>query len=817
MYVKREKFHFIIQSRELSMKLMVPLRLFLIVLLSAVCFLQPVSLHSAQQSTPEAEVTLEGVAPDQVDSVLAKLSDEQVRTLLITELEKDADAGKDEARPVGGIYGVFVSWLKMMNSEAGDMDRRVDSVLDKIENVPHDLIQVAGKVGGEKGLAGFGLALVMVAGVFLFAYVVEFLFQAVTRKTWGEFLEKGAPQLDGMLRFGAAVLRILPAIVNIIVFLFAAFLIFVFVPGFERPEIRMFFLALLVPLAVVRVFSTFSRLLCAPDAAPLRLLPIQDSTALFLHRAILFFISYVAFVIMLLAFISQMGMPRDTNILVQIVAGTVLIIILALIILSRRKAIAEAMLSGITVDDESYWVRSRFASFWHTLVLFYLFIVWLIWTGQVIAGTARSGSLLLSLLIVPIYLIFDSLGQWIVRATVGTLHVYDVEEEMEQQDVIVSAEGERITLESIEQTAQEKRQRLILRAGRVMRLAIVMALAVWILDLWGVQIPYATGLVKAIFESLVTLTLGLMVWKFSSSYIETKIKESMPEEEEDEEKQDDEWGAAAQRGRSYTLLPMVRKFIGTTLVVMVTLIILSSMGVNIGPLLAGAGVIGLAIGFGAQKLVSDILSGFFYLLDDAFRVGEYLKAGSVSGAVEAITLRNVMLRHHRGMLQIVPYSELGSITNFMRGGIVVKFNLEFPYDTDIDLVRKIIKRVGIAMLEDPDFSEDFIRPVKSQGVREITSSVMVIRVKFTAKPGTHFVIRREAYRRITEALAAKGIHYAHRKVIVELPHDEENDSSQKEKKAEAGAAAGLAAIAEEEEKKAEKGGGGSKGPQMPGM
>jgi small-conductance mechanosensitive channel len=179
--------------------------------------------------------------------------------------------------------------------------------------------------------------------------------------------------------------------------------------------------------------------------------------------------------------------------------------------------------------------------------------------------------------------------------------------------------------------------------------------------------------------------------------------------------------------------------------------------------------VGIAIGFGAQKLVSDVLSGLFYLLDDAFRVGEYIEAGSITGAVEKITLRNVMLRHHRGMLQIIPYSDLGAITNFMRGGIVVKINLQFPYDTDVDVVRKVIKRVGIAMLDDPEFGKNFIKQVKSQGIREVGDSILTIRVKFTAKPGTHFVIRREAYRRITEALAAKGIHYAHRKVIVEVP------------------------------------------------
>ncbi len=226
-------------------------------------------------------------------------------------------------------------------------------------------------------------------------------------------------------------------------------------------------------------------------------------------------------------------------------------------------------------------------------------------------------------------------------------------------------------------------------------------------------------------------------------------------------------GGGAQ-DRSHTLLPMLRKFIGVVMVVMVTLIVLSSIGVEIGPLLAGAGVIGLAIGFGAQKLVRDILSGIFFLMDDAFRVGEYLDAGGISGTVEQITLRTIKLRHHRGMLQIVPLGDLASITNYMRGGIVVKFDLQLPYDTDIDKVRKIIKKVGKAMLLDEELGADFIKPVKSQGVRSVGDSVMTFRVKFTARPGTHFVIRREAFKRITEALEKKGIHYAHRKVIVDL-------------------------------------------------
>ena len=339
---------------------------------------------------------------------------------------------------------------------------------------------------------------------------------------------------------------------------------------------------------------------------------------------------------------------------------------------------------------------------------------------------------------------------------------------------------------------ENKRSRISLRVHQVFKLILFVVLLIWFLSLWGISIPFASAALNAVFDSLVAIALALVAWRFASSYIARKLEESEPEEEQKEEDVDDEFGGAAQRGRSYTLLPMLRKVIGTVLVVMVLLIVISSLGVNIAPLLAGAGVLGLAIGFGAQKLVSDVLSGFFFLLDDAFRVGEYIQAGSIKGTVEAITLRNVMLRHHRGMLQVVPHSDLGAITNYMRGGIVIKFNLEFPYDTDIDKVRKIIKKVGVAMLEDEELGDDFILPVKSQGVYEITNSVMVIRVKFTAKPGKQFVIKREAFRRITEALNAKGIYYAHRKVIVDFPEEEKIDRQNeqaRQKALEAGAAA----------------------------
>ena len=126
--------------------------------------------------------------------------------------------------------------------------------------------------------------------------------------------------------------------------------------------------------------------------------------------------------------------------------------------------------------------------------------------------------------------------------------------------------------------------------------------------------------------------------------------------------------------------------------------VISALGVNITPLLAGAGIIGLAIGFGAQTLVKDIISGMFFLIDDAFRKGEYIDIGDVKGTVEKISVRSMQLRHHNGPLNTVPFGEINFITNFSRDWVVMKLPLRLTYDTDAEKVRKMIKKLGQEML-----------------------------------------------------------------------------------------------------------------------
>ena len=187
------------------------------------------------------------------------------------------------------------------------------------------------------------------------------------------------------------------------------------------------------------------------------------------------------------------------------------------------------------------------------------------------------------------------------------------------------------------------------------------------------------------------------------------------------------------------------------------------------PLLAGAGVVGIAIGFGAQTLVRDIVSGVFFLLDDAFRLGEYIEVGEIRGTVENISIRSLRLRHHRGALHTVPFGEIQHLTNHSRDWVIMKLQFRVPYDTDLQKVKKIFKKIGAEMAADPVMGPNLLDPPKSQGVLEMDDSAMIIRAKFMAKPGEQFVIRRELYQRVQKEFEAAGIEFARRQVSVYVP------------------------------------------------
>ena len=212
--------------------------------------------------------------------------------------------------------------------------------------------------------------------------------------------------------------------------------------------------------------------------------------------------------------------------------------------------------------------------------------------------------------------------------------------------------------------------------------------------------------------------------------------------------------------RLQTVLPMLRAAFGVVIAVVAALIVLSHLGVDTAPLIAGAGVFGLAISFGSQSLVRDIISGLFYMWDDAFRVGEYIDTGRLKGTVEALGIRSVKLRHHNGPLHTVPYGQLGAVTNQSRDFATIKFNLRLEPGTDIELVRKTAKRIGLDMQEEPEIAAEVLMPLKMQGIVEVTETALVVRFKFTARPVKPSWVQREYLKRIYRVFAEKGIVFA---------------------------------------------------------
>ncbi len=270
-------------------------------------------------------------------------------------------------------------------------------------------------------------------------------------------------------------------------------------------------------------------------------------------------------------------------------------------------------------------------------------------------------------------------------------------------------------------------------------------------------------------DVLVILFIGYLVFHIARIWIDSKIEEEEGEGDVAGELGDE--GGASGASRLATLLPLFRGAILAVVIVTIILIVLMEVGINVSPLFAGAGVVGLAVGFGSQTLVRDIFSGAFFLIDDAFRRGEYIDIGSVKGTVEKISVRSFQLRHHLGALHTIPFGEIQVLTNYSRDWVIMKLPLRVTYDTDVEKVRKLVKKLGQELLEDPVIGHNFIQPLKSQGVIEMQDSAMIIRVKFMTKPGDQWLVRKKVFEEIRALFEREGIKFAHREVTVRVVGD----------------------------------------------
>jgi len=290
--------------------------------------------------------------------------------------------------------------------------------------------------------------------------------------------------------------------------------------------------------------------------------------------------------------------------------------------------------------------------------------------------------------------------------------------------------------------------------------------AAWLCETWGLDLIYPEPgsiermIVRPALEAAATVVAAWILWTALSAIIDEKMPPPATPGDEDE--------IPGSASRLDTLLPLVRNTLLIGLAVVAVIVALATLGLDIGPLLAGLGVVGIAIGFGAQSLVRDVISGIFFLMEDAFRVGEYIDTGRLRGTVEGMSLRSVRLRHQNGQMHTIPFGQVQSVTNYSRDWSVVKFNLHLEPTSDIETVRKTIKRVGEELLDDPEIGAEFMQPLKMQGVVDVLQTALVVRCKFTATPLRPTYLQRQALRRLIEAFAARQIRFAAPNVTVQL-------------------------------------------------
>ncbi|MGE3293092.1 MAG: mechanosensitive ion channel family protein, partial [Geminicoccaceae bacterium] len=642
------------------------------------------------------------IPPAKVRELLNLLDDPSVRDWLAQQ----RDAKPPLTEPTGAARSQSMT---DMTAPAMAIRQHVVNSLAAIPTALPELHRTLSSLAQEIAAEGVWFAVFLV-GLFLgLGWVVERIYWRVT----GDFRRRLiAMDLDSVeKRLGAVGRRLLYGLgwtASFAVGSLGAFLVLAWPPLLHALISRLLLVVVLAWLTTIML-----RFILAPGAEKFRILPMPTRSArhwyLWLTLAVVWYLAGH----LLLDFLRQLGLAPAVMALLQDGLSLVWLGILLLSIWSRPGAVDATGHSGATLRN--------------TVITCALVAVWLL---------VPLGAHQLFYTIA----ILASLAALLVITHRSVAHI------LRPPDMHVAEDVPPVAAVVLE---------------RGLRALWIIGAAVVLIEVWGVDVTTMAGdatmtsrLLRGVLHAVVIVLLAELAWQLSRSWIDRTLIQtaeadaaSTPEAEH-------------RRSRIRTLLPIARNMLFVVLTVMAALMALSALGVEVGPLIAGAGVVGVAIGFGSQTLVKDVISGVFFLLDDAFRVGEYIISGSYKGTVESFSLRSIKLRHHRGYLYTVPFGSLGAIQNMSRDWVIDKQQLTVPYDTNLDLLKKIIKQIGKDLAADPELAPSIIEPLKMQGVEGMGEMGMLVRLKMMTKPGQQFAVRRRANSMLKQRLAENGIRIA---------------------------------------------------------
>ena len=741
---------------------------------------------TSSEPTDAAVEIPEDLTQEEVRDLIARLSDDQVRELVITQLDKLAAEHNQSGEP-GGVY---VSQLLDGIDVARNTLWRAFRAENEIYTLPASIWQ---QMTGHGQVSGWYI-LFQLVGLLAVGWIARLL----TRRLLAKASAKPVEVASLGKRFDLACYGAFMGMLELGGFAAGAFL-FIKITGGQTPMAQVFWYQVIWCLVLIKLVMLAVRQVVSLDNPDARLASIPDTAARKILGWTLILTTFLVLPRPLISMVVDFGASVETELLLSVIFGGVFMISLITLMIRMRHYGAELIAAK---DGQSGRIRQAFARSWWLLAIAYLLMIWFMAIGKR-AATGESSLVpgLTSILLFLLIPYFDIALKWLItryfedKDEEEAIPAAAADEEIPPTDsaadietaasdpaaaAIVEPAAAATIVEpaadtDIVATAQSNAPTYIATALRYARVLMVVLILAIFMRLWEIDIRAISAqllgprFASALFDIGITVLLTWALWGVIRISIERQLDTGETPEEEAEEAEAGGLGGT----RVETVLPLIRIFIKITLIVMAVLISLSALGVNIGPLIAGAGVVGIAIGFGAQTLVRDIVSGFFYLIDDAFRIGEYVVIDQIRGTVEKISIRSFQLRHHNGPVHTIPYGEIRTLTNWSRDWAIMKCELRVPFETDIEKVRKMIKKIGIEMMEDPQWGPLLLAPVKSQGVNRMDDSALIVRFKFTAVPGQQYLIRREAFVRIQRAFEAEGIHFAPRRVLVEATTPQE--------------------------------------------
>ncbi|HEU0223404.1 MAG TPA: mechanosensitive ion channel domain-containing protein [Paracoccaceae bacterium] len=567
------------------------------------------------------------------------------------------------------------------------------------------------------------------------------------------------------------------------------------------------------------LIDTTWRMVISPYLPNYRVPKLSDAEAVRLYRWISSATLVGVITIGFGAWLELMEVKPEVVAFLKIMLSAVTTLMLVLMAVQNHRAITNSILSGQS-RREATWLAAAGSWLWAPLLIAYLLFGWLASSFRLIMGLPARSELAAAFAVFLVGIVVYAVTVYIVERVFARAHqIRAINEQAEAARraeeaktaiapgtiAFAAYEGESGDLDSdadeesagaapvvpaaqaprrppampdelnltpapaVQATPPRRSMRSFEDLARRVASLFAIGVAAWLsLRIWvGREILEQGTIYNLALDVVDTAFIGYIIFHALRIWMDQKIAEegvadvsAIP---------GDEGGGASAASRLGTLLPLIRTAVLLVVSVSVGLIMAARLGVNVAPLFAGAGIVGLAIGFGSQTLVRDILSGMFFLLDDAFRKGEYIDVGDVKGTVEKISLRSFQLRHHLGALNTIPFGEIKHLTNYSRDWVMMKLPLRVTYDTDVDKVRKAVKKLGEELLQHPTEGPKFIQPLKSQGVYMMEDSAMIIRVKYMTRPGDQWTTRKLVYQRIREVFEKEGIRFAHREVTVRIP------------------------------------------------